>query len=199
MERLEFIGKITQDCHISLSALLTSLGTSKETGLSLTVVEEMLKEEALRAALKAGCCGGSAVATSNTVAPGNVIKVLRASEWTNVASPDLLVVGDIIKLDSGPVPPIDGIVIEASMYFMVDESFLTGEEPAGIKKELKPDGVPVAAPAKDDETRSAEDVPSAKVWFGVNTVIGKSNVISGTATIVVCAKGEDTVAAIAGL
>ena len=62
------------------------------------------------------------------------IALLRDGVWTMV-HPEILLVGDIIKIENGAIIPVDGILIEASQLEVL-ESAMTGEN-ENIRKPLK--------------------------------------------------------------
>lgn len=84
-----------------------------------------------------------------------------------------LVPGDIVLLAAGDLVPGDGRILEAKDFF-VNQALLTGE-PYPVEK--KPDELP-------DE---------AEILSACNTVLRGTSIVSGTAKIMVCSTGANTV------
>jgi Mg2+-importing ATPase len=96
--------------------------------------------------------------------------VLRDGRPTEVGV-ETVVVGDLVQLSAGERVPADGVVVDANDFF-VNQALLTGE-PYPVEK--RP-GVP------SDEACAAEQAGNA-VFMG-------SSVVSGSATVRVCATGS---------
>lgn len=100
------------------------------------------------------------------------VQALRDGKSQEIPLPSL-VPGDIILLAAGDLVPGDGRVLDAKDFF-VNQALLTGE-PYPVEK--KPGELP-------DET---------EILSASNTVLRGTSVISGTATILICKTGPDTV------
>jgi P-type Mg2+ transporter len=98
-------------------------------------------------------------------------RVLRDGAQVTVANADV-VVGDVVLLSAGTIVPADGVLLEATDFF-VSEAVLTGES---FPVDKRPGLVAAAAPTRD---RS-------------NCVFLGTNVRSGTARYVVVATGRQT-------
>ena len=100
------------------------------------------------------------------------VQALRDGKSQEIPLPSL-VPGDIVVLAAGDLVPGDGRIVEAKDFF-VNQALLTGE-PYPIEK--KPGELP-------DE---------AEILSATNTVLSGTSVISGTAKILICKTGADTV------
>ncbi len=100
------------------------------------------------------------------------VKVLRDNKEAEIPIAEL-VQGDIAQLSAGDLVPGDGRVIEANDFF-VNQALLTGE-PYPVEK----------------NPGQLQDVP--EVMSADNVVLLGTSVISGTATVVICRTGSNTV------
>ena len=98
--------------------------------------------------------------------------VLRDGAWTLLPA-ESIVPGDVVRLAAGDLVPADGRILEARDFF-VRQSLLTGE----------------AFPVE----KRAGDLPAAdgSVADALNAAFMGSSVLSGSATMLVCATGRST-------
>ncbi len=100
------------------------------------------------------------------------VKVQRDNEAVEIPISEL-VPGDIAHLSAGDLIPGDGRILEAKDFF-VNQALLTGE-PYPVEKNA-------------GQLQDVSEVISAN-----NTVLLGTSVISGTATVLICLTGSDTV------
>lgn len=84
-----------------------------------------------------------------------------------------IVPGDVVHLSAGDLAPADGLVLQAHDFF-VNQALLTGE-PYPVEKHAGPLPAPAGDPAE-----------------AANAVFAGTSVISGDATVLICATGRDT-------
>jgi P-type Mg2+ transporter len=103
------------------------------------------------------------------------LRVQTLRDNTEIDLPvDQLVPGDVVQLEAGDVIPADGRLLDAN-YFFINQALLTGE-PYPVQKEV------IDTPCADATLNEA-----------VNAAFAGASVISGSARLLVCQTGRDTI------